>query len=59
MNPKKVRELGEETADAVESSASDVFDEVAGPTGHPPVLDRIHALVVTRLAELRGVLQDI
>lgn len=59
MNPKRVRELGEETADAVESSASDVFDGVAGLTAHPPVLDRISALVVTRLAELRGLLLDI
>jgi serine/threonine-protein kinase HipA len=58
MNPKKVRELGEETADAVESSASDVFHGVAGVTEHPAVLDRISSLVVTRLEELREVLQD-
>ncbi|MFQ5689391.1 MAG: HipA domain-containing protein [Gemmatimonadota bacterium] len=59
MNPKRVRELGEETADAVEFSARDVFDRVAGLTEHPAVLDRIGSLMATRLAELRGVLREI
>jgi serine/threonine-protein kinase HipA len=59
MNPKKVTELGEQTADAVESAAPDVFHGVAGLTRHPPVLDRMSSLVAKRIAELRGILTDV
>lgn len=58
MSFKRVRELGGETADAVESSMADVFHGVAGATGHPPVLDRMTSLVAARLEALRGLLQD-
>ncbi len=58
MNPKRVVELGEETADRVEAAAAAVLHGVGEQTDHPAVLDRIDDLLGTRLVALRAVLRE-
>lgn len=58
MKPARIRQLGEETAEAAAAALPDVLDRVASRTGHAPILDRIETLVTERLEALRRVLRQ-
>ncbi len=59
MHPRRLAEVAGDTADAVEAALPDVAHDVACAAGDPPVLERLEALVVARVAALRGILASV